>query len=108
MDKVDLNLLQALDALLTEGSVTGAARRVSVSSSPVSHTLIGCGPQQAIRYSCEPGAGLCRYRRVDADPAHRWRRDTVISVCRASHPTTLRMADTQKPTFPYAGYSDQR
>jgi hypothetical protein len=28
MDHVDMNLLVALDALLTEGSVTGAARRL--------------------------------------------------------------------------------
>ena len=36
MDCVDLNLLTALDVLLTEGSVTGAARRFGLSSSPMS------------------------------------------------------------------------
>lgn len=36
---VDLNLLAALDVLLTEGSVTGAARRLGVSSSAMSRTL---------------------------------------------------------------------
>jgi DNA-binding transcriptional LysR family regulator len=36
---VDLNLLLALDALLTEGSVTGAARRLGLSSSAMSRTL---------------------------------------------------------------------
>ena len=30
MDNLDLNLLIALDALLTEGSVTGAGRRLGV------------------------------------------------------------------------------
>ncbi|HBK04514.1 MAG TPA: LysR family transcriptional regulator [Acetobacteraceae bacterium] len=35
----DLNLLPALDALLTEGSVTGAARRLGLSSSAMSRTL---------------------------------------------------------------------
>jgi DNA-binding transcriptional LysR family regulator len=39
MDKLDLNLLGALDALLTEGSVTNAARRLGLSSSAMSRTL---------------------------------------------------------------------
>ena len=39
MQHVDLNLLLALDALLTEGSVTGAARRLGLSSSAMSRTL---------------------------------------------------------------------
>jgi DNA-binding transcriptional LysR family regulator len=39
MDSVDLNLLTALDVLLTEGSVTGAARRLGLSSSAMSRTL---------------------------------------------------------------------
>lgn len=39
MDNVDLNLLPALDALLDEGSVTGAARRLGLSASAMSRTL---------------------------------------------------------------------
>jgi DNA-binding transcriptional LysR family regulator len=39
MKKVDLNLLSALDALLREGSVTGAARRLGLSFSAMSRTL---------------------------------------------------------------------
>lgn len=39
MDTIDLNLLPALDALLTEGSVTGAARRLGLSASAMSRTL---------------------------------------------------------------------
>jgi DNA-binding transcriptional LysR family regulator len=39
MDDVDLNLLVALDALLTETSVTGAARRLRLSPSATSRTL---------------------------------------------------------------------
>jgi len=31
MDNMDMNLLAALDALLAEGSVTGAARRLGLS-----------------------------------------------------------------------------
>lgn len=39
MSGIDLNLLPALDALLAEGSVTGAARRLGLSSSAMSRTL---------------------------------------------------------------------
>ena len=39
MDGIDLNLLAALDALLMEGSVTGAARRLGLSASAMSRTL---------------------------------------------------------------------
>src|SRR5476649_2584841 len=36
---MDMNLLAALDALLAEGSVTGAARRLGLSPSAMSRTL---------------------------------------------------------------------
>jgi len=39
MTPVDLNLLTALDALLAEGSVAGAARRLGLSASAMSRTL---------------------------------------------------------------------
>lgn len=39
MDSLDMNLLAALDTLLTEGSVTGAARRLGLSPSAMSRTL---------------------------------------------------------------------
>jgi DNA-binding transcriptional LysR family regulator len=39
MDDLDLNLLVALDVLLDEGSVTGAARRLGLSTSAMSRTL---------------------------------------------------------------------
>jgi DNA-binding transcriptional LysR family regulator len=39
MDIMDMNLLGALDALLSEGSVTGAARRLGLSPSAMSRTL---------------------------------------------------------------------
>jgi DNA-binding transcriptional LysR family regulator len=39
MDSMDMNLLGALDALLAEGSVTGAARRLGLSPSAMSRTL---------------------------------------------------------------------
>src|ERR1019366_6664021 len=39
MDTMDMNLLAALDALLAEASVTGAARRLGLSASAMSRTL---------------------------------------------------------------------
>ena len=39
MPALDLNLLVALDALLREGSVTGAARRMHLSAPAMSRTL---------------------------------------------------------------------
>jgi DNA-binding transcriptional LysR family regulator len=39
MENLDLNLLFALDVLLSEGSVTGAARRLGLSTSAMSRTL---------------------------------------------------------------------
>ena len=39
MDTLDMNLLAALDAVLAEGSVTGAARRLGLSASAMSRTL---------------------------------------------------------------------
>ncbi len=39
MGEVDLNLLEAMDALLAEGSVTRAARRLGLSASAMSRTL---------------------------------------------------------------------
>lgn len=39
MSSADLNLLAALDALLSEGTVTGAARRLALSPSAMSRTL---------------------------------------------------------------------
>ena len=39
MADIDLNLLIALDALLAEGSVVGAARRLGLSASAMSRTL---------------------------------------------------------------------
>src|ERR1700761_1525067 len=39
MPEADLNLLLALDALLTDGTVAGAARRLGLSASAMSRTL---------------------------------------------------------------------
>lgn len=39
MTTIDMNLLSALDTLLAEGSVTGAAKRLGLSASAMSRTL---------------------------------------------------------------------
>ncbi|WP_176039256.1 LysR family transcriptional regulator [Burkholderia stabilis] len=53
MEDIDLNLVTALDALLSESSVTGAARRLGLSTSAMSRTLtrlrISTGDQLLVR-----------------------------------------------------------
>ena len=52
MADADLNLLPALDALLAEGSIAGAARRLGLSESAMSRTLArlrACARRLAIR-----------------------------------------------------------
>ncbi|VWC16006.1 LysR family transcriptional regulator [Burkholderia metallica] len=53
MDDIDLNLVTALDVLLSEGSVTGAARRLGLSTSAMSRTLtrlrLATGDQLLVR-----------------------------------------------------------
>lgn len=58
MDGVDLNLLVALDALLAEGSVTGAARRLGLSSSAMSRTLTRLRSATADPLLVRAGRGL--------------------------------------------------
>ncbi|MBY8607908.1 LysR family transcriptional regulator [Burkholderia arboris] len=53
MEDIDLNLVTALDVLLSEGSVTGAARRLGLSTSAMSRTLtrlrLATGDQLLVR-----------------------------------------------------------
>ncbi|MFS2054130.1 LysR family transcriptional regulator, partial [Variovorax sp. CT11-76] len=58
MPRVDLNLLPALDALLTEGSVTGAARRLELSVSAMSRTLTRLREATGDRLLLQAGRGL--------------------------------------------------
>lgn len=58
MDSLDLNLLGALDALLTEGSVTNAARRLGLSSSAMSRTLTRLRSATADPLLVRAGRGL--------------------------------------------------
>ena len=55
MHSIDLNLLTALDALLNEGSVLGAAKRMNLSAPAMSRTLGGSARPLATKFSCAPG-----------------------------------------------------
>jgi hypothetical protein len=56
MPELDLNLLTALDALLADGSVAGAAQRLGLSASAMSRTWLVCAPRPATRCWCAPAA----------------------------------------------------
>src|ERR1700712_3915759 len=58
MIDVDLNLLPALDALLMEGSVTGAARRLGLSASAMSRALARLRSMTGDPLLVRAGAGL--------------------------------------------------
>jgi len=60
----DLNLLTALDALLTEGSVVGAARRLRLSSSAMSRTLARLRQATGDPLLVRAGRGLVRTPRA--------------------------------------------
>jgi hypothetical protein len=52
MHSIDLNLLMALDALLDDGTVVGAAKRMNLSAPAMSRS--------AMRFWCAPVGGWCR------------------------------------------------
>ncbi|MDR3437234.1 LysR family transcriptional regulator [Telmatospirillum sp.] len=83
MNNVDLNLLLALDVLLTEGSVTGAARRLGLSSSAMSRTLARLRSATADPLLVRAGRGLVPTPRAAElrDQVHELTRDvrTVLS-----------------------------
>jgi len=58
MPEPDLNLLTALDALLTDGTVAGAARRLGLSSSAMSRTLVRLRAATADPLLVRAGRGL--------------------------------------------------
>lgn len=77
MNDVDLNLLPALDALLTEGSVTGAARRLGLSASAMSRTLARLRLMTGDPLLVRAGGGLVPTPRATAmrDQVHQAARD---------------------------------
>ena len=83
MDIIDMNLLVALDALLAEGSVTGAARRLGLSSSAMSRTLARLRSATGDPLLVRAGRGLVPTPRAAElrDQVHELTRDvrTVLS-----------------------------
>jgi len=83
MDTMDMNLLAALDALLAEGSVTGAARRLGLSSSAMSRTLARLRSATGDPLLVRAGRGLVPTPRAAElrDQVHELTRDvrTVLS-----------------------------
>jgi len=83
MDIIDMNLLAALDALLAEGSVTGAARRLGLSSSAMSRTLARLRSATGDPLLVRAGRGLVPTPRAAElrDQVHELTRDvrTVLS-----------------------------
>src|SRR6202165_2178722 len=83
MANVDLSLLAALDALLAEGSVTGAARRLGLSASAMSRTLARLRAATGDPLLVRAGRGLVPTPRAAelCDRVHELTRDvrTVLS-----------------------------
>jgi DNA-binding transcriptional LysR family regulator len=77
MEPVDLNLLMALDALLAEGSVIGAARRLGLSPSAMSRTLTRLRSATGDPLLVRAGRGLVPTPRARdlRDPVHELARD---------------------------------
>ena len=66
MESIDLNLLVALDALLQEGSVTQAARRVGLSTPAMSHALARLREQLGDPVLVRAGRGMVPTPRAEA------------------------------------------
>src|SRR5882757_5118321 len=87
MDPMDMNLLAALDALLAERSVTGAARRLGLSSSAMSRTLTRLRSATGDPLLVRAGRGLVPTPRAAElrDRVHELTRD-VRAVFRPQNP----------------------
>lgn len=88
MGNVDLNLLTALDALLAEGSVTGAARRLGLSLSAMSRTLTRLRTATGDPLLVRAGRGLVPTPRAAElrDRVHELARDVQAALSpQASH-----------------------
>jgi len=87
---MDLNLLTALDALLTEGSVTGAARQLGLSTSAMSRTLKRLRKSTGDRLLVRAGRGLVPTPRAAAlrDRVH----SLTSEVRTALRPATINLA----------------
>lgn len=96
VDDVDLNLLVALDALLAEGSVTGAARRLGLSTSAMSRTLTRLRSATGDPLLVRAGRGLVPtpYAAALRERVHALSRD-VLAVLRP-HVSQLDLASLER------------
>src|SRR5476651_2019982 len=96
MDSMDMNLLAALDALLAEDSVTGAARRLGLSASAMSRTLARLRSATGDPLLVRAGRGLAPTPRATElrDRVHLLTRDvrTVLSP----HASPLDLASLER------------
>jgi len=92
MLEVDLNLLVALDALLAEGSVTGAARRLGLSASAMSRTLARLRSAVGDPLLVRAGRGLAPTPRAAAlrDRVHSLTRDAQAVLRPAANVLDIR------------------
>ena len=96
MDTMDLNLLAALDALLAEGSVTGAARRLGLSASAMSRTLARLRSATGDPLLVRAGRGLVPTPHAAElrDRVHALTRDVRTVLTPACQPSGRRLART--------------
>ena len=97
MESVDLSLLVTLDALLQEGSVTGAARRVGLSTPAMSHALARVRAQLHDPILVRAGRGMALTARAEAMKARV--RSAVAEARRALEPEGPFVAAELQRTF---------
>jgi DNA-binding transcriptional LysR family regulator len=97
MQSTDFSLLVALDALLQEGSVTGAARRVGLSTPAMSHTLARIRERMGDPILVRSGRGMLLTPRAQAlrEPVHK----VVEDARRALEPERPFVARELERTF---------
>ncbi|GLU30414.1 LysR family transcriptional regulator [Trinickia caryophylli] len=91
MSRVDLNLLNALDALLSERSVTGAARRLNLSVSAMSRTLARLRAATGDRLLLQAGRTLVLtpYAEQLSERIPMLVREAQAALSRAEHPLDI-------------------
>lgn len=97
MESSDLNLLASLDALLQEGSVTGAARRVGLSTPAMSHALGRIRERLGDAILVRSGRGMLLTPRAQALKARV--HEVVTEARRALEPERPFLASELRKTF---------
>lgn len=97
MEGIDLNLLVYLDALLQEGSVTGAAKRVGLSTPAMSHALARLRDRLGDPLLVRSGRGMLLTTRAAALKAQA--RDAVVQARAALEPERAFVAGALDRSF---------